>query len=106
MAVDYDTPGQKILKSQYLAHIVLKTTAENFCKMVKFYTTFVHISITFKNNIISFLTYDDEHHRIAIGIFPGTIPEVPGSAGLVHIAFAYRSISVYLALSYRQRKSL
>jgi catechol-2,3-dioxygenase len=41
--------------------------------------------------MISFLTYDDEHHRIAIAHLPG-LPDAPMAAGVDHIAFTFASL--------------
>jgi len=51
-------------------------------------------------------TYDDEHHRIAIGNFPESrSPENPMLAtGLHHIAFGYSSLQD-LVTSYKQRRA-
>lgn len=104
MAVDYDNPGKIVLRPKYLAHIVLKTpNPETFKAMVQFYKLFLNARVTYQNDLLSFLTYDEEHHRIAIGIFPGTTPRVPKAAGLAHVAFTYDSLQD-LAMAYRQRK--
>ncbi|RFU29323.1 hypothetical protein B7463_g7007, partial [Scytalidium lignicola] len=106
MAVDYDNVGKTVLRPAYLAHIVLRTTdTESFKEMCDFYVKFLNAEITFENNVLCFLTYDQEHHRIAIGIFPETIKRVGKPAGLAHIAFTYNNLPD-LAISYRQRKAL
>lgn len=53
--------------------------------------------------MLAFLSYDDEHHRVAIVAIPGTQAKVVSSCGLEHIAFTFNSLSDLL-LSYRQRK--
>jgi catechol-2,3-dioxygenase len=85
-----------------LAHVVLRTG--NYRKMVAFYKDFLGADITFMNQNLAFLSYDEEHHRIAIITVPGTGPKVPTSAGLEHIAFAFSSLSD-LVLAYQQRKA-
>lgn len=101
MAIDFDTPSDKVLSPTILAHVVLRTA--QFPEMVKFYTTFLGGTITYGNDMICFITYDEEHHRIALIGIPGTAPKVPTSCGLEHIAFSFSSLSDLL-LSYRQRK--
>ncbi|THC88308.1 hypothetical protein EYZ11_012243 [Aspergillus tanneri] len=54
---------------------------------------------------MAFLTYDEEHHRIAITGLLGTTDKDPDSCGLEHIAFTYGS-SDGLFLSYHQHKAL
>lgn len=72
--------------------------------MVEFYKALLGAHVVLETRGIAFLTYDDEHHRIAIGAFPDCGDKVRSSAGLEHIAFAYNSLAD-LATSYRQRKA-
>lgn len=53
---------------------------------------------------MAFLTYDEEHHRIAIRAVPGCGDMVRASAGLDHIAFTFDSLND-LAAAYLQRKA-
>ncbi|KIW77999.1 hypothetical protein Z517_07832 [Fonsecaea pedrosoi CBS 271.37] len=102
MTVDFDRPFQKVTSPQKLAHVVLRTP--RFREMVDFYKTFLGAEATHENDFISFLTYDDEHHRIAIGAVPGTSDKIKTSAGLEHIAFSFATLEDLL-LAYRQRKA-
>jgi catechol-2,3-dioxygenase len=105
MSISYDKCGLTVLKPKYLAHVVLKTpTPETFKKMVDFYKIFLNAKASYENDILSFLTFDEEHHRVAIAIFPGTRPRIPQAAGLAHVAFAFDSLRD-LAIAYRQRKA-
>ncbi|KAL2358317.1 Glyoxalase/Bleomycin resistance protein/Dihydroxybiphenyl dioxygenase [Cryomyces antarcticus] len=72
--------------------------------MAAFYKTFLGASVTFESASMAFLTYDDEHHRIALLKVSGTQPEVHPSCGPEHIAFTFASLSD-LALAYRQCKA-
>lgn len=85
-----------------MAHVVLRTG--DFEAMVHYYKAFLGAEATYENSTFSFLTYDDEHHRVAIIGVPGTKAKQPGSAGLEHIAFAFDSLDD-LALTYTQRKA-
>ncbi|KAJ9638565.1 hypothetical protein H2204_004336 [Knufia peltigerae] len=102
MSVDYDNAGKQVIRPSYLAHVVLRTN--NLKPMVDFYKTFLGAHASFENDFISFLTYDEEHHRIAVLQDPETSPKQPRSCGLEHIAFTYTRLED-LALSYRQRKA-
>ncbi|KEF62028.1 uncharacterized protein A1O9_03600, partial [Exophiala aquamarina CBS 119918] len=102
MAVDYDNVGSQVVKPNHLAHVVLRTN--NLKPMVDFYKTFLGAHASFENDMISFLTYDHEHHRVAIAQIPGTDPPNHQTCGLEHIAFAYDKMED-LVLSYRQRKA-
>ncbi|EXA32092.1 hypothetical protein FOVG_16669 [Fusarium oxysporum f. sp. pisi HDV247] len=98
----YNAPSNKVLKPAHLAHVVLRTG--NLEKMEKFYLQFLGGSVTYANEMISFITYDDEHHRIALIGIPGTAAKVPDSCGLEHIAFSFSSLADLLH-AYSQRKS-
>ncbi|KAH9821429.1 glyoxalase/Bleomycin resistance protein/Dioxygenase [Teratosphaeria destructans] len=101
IAPDFDAPSAKVLSPASLAHVVLRTA--KFAQMVEFYTTFLGGTITHGNDFVCFITYDSEHHRIAILAVPGTGPKNPTSSGLEHISFAYDSMADLL-LAYRHRK--
>ncbi|KIW30464.1 uncharacterized protein PV07_06206 [Cladophialophora immunda] len=100
---DFGSVGGKVLSPDTLAHVVLRTN--NLRGMTEFYLNFLGGTVTYGNDIISFITYDDEHHRIAIIRVPGTNSKAPTSAGLEHIAFTFPTLPALL-LAYRQRKAL
>lgn len=69
MAVNFDHLGDKVVSPVKLAHVVLRTN--NFTKMTEFYKDFLGAKAALEMpNLLSFLTYDDEHHRIAIVNIP------------------------------------
>jgi len=103
MTKDFDRSVEKVLSPSKLAHIVLRTA--RFKPMVDFYKTFLGAKATYENDFLSFLTYDDEHHRIAIASVPGTSDKIPTSSGLEHIAFTFETLDD-LALAYAQRKAI
>ena len=74
--------------------------------MVEFYKTFLGAHITHQNNRIAFMTYDHEHHRIAIVGIPGLkLADPPKSnVGLAHTAFGFDKLED-LATSYEQKKA-
>lgn len=84
-----------------LAHIVLQTTQVK--EMVSFWETFLGADVIFNNGHIAFLSYDDEHHRIAIAQVPGVGPRDPRASGLQHVAFTFDNLQD-LMLAYRARK--
>lgn len=91
-----------VLSPAGLAHVVLQTS--QYKPMVAFYKAFLGAHATYENDALSFLTYDEEHHRVAIGHVPGTSPKVPTSAGLAHMAFSFKTLADLLR-AYRQRKA-
>lgn len=101
MVLDFDAPATVVKSPSKLAHVVLRTN--NFGPMVQFYRTFLGAQVIYENEMLAFLSYDDEHHRIAIVQVPGTQTKITTSCGLEHIAFTFDSLSDLL-LAYRQRK--
>jgi catechol 2,3-dioxygenase-like lactoylglutathione lyase family enzyme len=69
---------------------------------VHWYETVLGAHVAFGNPMVSFLTYDDEHHRIAVVNVPG-IPESAPAAGVDHIAFTYASLDDLLQTYRRLR---
>ncbi|OAL46311.1 glyoxalase bleomycin resistance protein dioxygenase [Pyrenochaeta sp. DS3sAY3a] len=95
-------PAPKVLSPAVFAHVVLRTA--KFKEMVAYYKTFLGAEASYENEMLSFLTYDEEHHRVAILGVPGTADKKPATAGLEHIAFAFKTLDD-LALAYTQRKA-
>lgn len=75
------------VKPSKLAHIVLKTS--NFDAMVKWYLTLLNGRVALGNQFLSFITYDDEHHRIAITNVTRLEKNDPNRCGLDHVAFTF-----------------
>ncbi|VUC25662.1 unnamed protein product [Clonostachys rosea] len=88
-----------------IAHVVLRTTVENFPKMVDFYKTFLGGSISAQVPGLCFITFDTEHHRIALLAAPGAKPKDPLTCGLEHISFTHANLEDLLT-AYRGRKAL
>ena len=74
----------------HLAHFVRKTT--RFPEMVEWYKNVLEAEIVFSNEMLAFLTYDDEHHRVAIAAIPGLVDPPPNATGTDHVAFTYASL--------------
>jgi catechol-2,3-dioxygenase len=77
------------------AHAVLRTT--RFKEMTNWYRTVLGAKVMYENKFLAFMTYDDEHHRIAIAAFPGIAERQPHSAGLDHLAYTYSSLGDLVA---------
>lgn len=89
-----------------LAHVVMKTPRMD--EMVRWYTTVLDGTVTFQDKMVTFITYDDEHHRVALLRLPGLM-RIPGVVwgkyrkfwGIDHIAFTYDSLDRLIA-NYRR----
>ncbi|KAI3318513.1 Glyoxalase/Bleomycin resistance protein/Dihydroxybiphenyl dioxygenase [Xylariaceae sp. AK1471] len=95
--------SRKVLSPKHMAHVVLKTP--DLKTMSTFYKTFLGAHASWESEQLAFLTYDEEHHRIALIEVPGLAPKDQKSAGLDHIAFTYETMTDLLT-AYKQRKAL
>lgn len=73
------------------AHAVLQTNDPE--AMREWYSTVLGAETMFANERIVFITYDDEHHRIAFVKRPNLKPAVQGTVGLDHLAYAYDTLA-------------
>ncbi len=90
-----------IVPPQRLAHIVLRTS--RLQDMVDWYSTVLGAKPAFMNEILAFLSYDEEHHRIAFINIPGLAPQPEGITGFHHAAFTYASLTELMATYKRLR---
>lgn len=95
---------EKVLSPNAFVHVVLRTDMENFKTMTQYYKTFLGAHAAYENESLAFLTYDEEHHRIAIAGIPNQSPKPAATRGLEHIAFSFDKLEG-LALAYQQRKA-
>ena len=75
-----------------LAHVVLRTPPERTQMMLDWYKIVLEGEAMYEAGFGGFITYDDEHHRIAVLGFPGIKEHIDGYAGLHHVAFTYGSL--------------
>ena len=81
------------MKTPKFAHIVLQTS--RLAEMRDWYCAVLGAHVVFQNDILCFITFDEEHHRIA---FLQPPPEArlenrsPRNAGLNHSAYTYDSL--------------
>lgn len=96
MHTDTKTAGSEqaghaaIISPIKLAHVVLRTS--RYRAMTEWYETVLGAKPAFANDILTFLSYDEEHHRIAIVNMPGLADQKEGVAGVHHVAFTFGSL--------------
>lgn len=93
--------SQRISPAKF-AHVVLKTG--NFNAVIAWYAAVLQARVAFRNDFIAFLTYDDEHHRVAVINAPGSPAPADTDAGVHHIAYTYADLGDLLA-TYRRLKT-
>lgn len=73
-----------------LAHIVRRTS--RFEAMLNWYKTVLGVKVVHSDGVLAFLSYDAEHHRIAIAQIPGLEEQPAMAAGTDHVAFTYADL--------------
>ena len=94
MSPNPDSPP-KIVSPSKLAHLVFRTP--RYDAMVQWYCTVLGASPVFADAMLTFITYDEEHHRVAFVNLPQLADLNPMAAGVDHVAFTYRSLDELLA---------
>jgi len=88
-----------------LSHIVVRTG--DVARLKSWYLTLLTARVSFENESLCFMTYDDEHHRLGIVQLPGVSSAAapPSTPGLEHVSFTYADLGQLLA-NYRRLKQL
>jgi catechol-2,3-dioxygenase len=73
-----------------MAHVVLRSA--RYDEAVDWWSTVLGAHAVHRDDALTFLTYDDEHHRIAIVHDPEVGDDARSHAGLEHVAFTYASL--------------
>jgi len=85
------------------AHVVFRTP--DLDRLVEWYCTVLNAHIAMKNDFIAFLTYDDEHHRVAMVRDPRITEAGPATdhPGVDHVSYTYESLEDLVATYERLR---
>jgi catechol 2,3-dioxygenase-like lactoylglutathione lyase family enzyme len=94
-------PATQPISPAKFAHFVLRTG--QIGRMVEWYRIVLNARIVFRNDMLCFLSYDDEHHRLALINIPGSGVRDPDSTGTDHVAYSYNDLGELLA-TYRRLK--
>lgn len=77
-----------------LAHIVYQTSQLD--AMRQWYSTLLDAHVVFEKDNLCFLTFDEEHHRIALLELPDLEPKPPNAALVNHVAFTFPTLDALL----------
>lgn len=91
-----ERPDFARLSPTKLAHVVLRTRS-NYHQMIEWYREVLNAKLIYGSDRISFISYDDEHHRIAITRGDELAERPHRAVGLDHIAFTYEALEPLLA---------
>lgn len=77
-----------------LAHIVLQTG--QLPALRDWYLTVLDAHIVFANDMLSFMTFDEEHHRLAMVQLPEPAARTSMTVGLAHSAYTFANLESLL----------
>lgn len=83
------------VRSPRFVHVVYRT--RRFAAMIAWYQTVFGCKVQYQNPVLAFLTYDEEHHRVALVNLDAVQPEATGAdrrgiVGVDHVAYTYASV--------------
>lgn len=84
-----------------LAHVVFRTG--RLKEMTGWYCHVLEAHVQFADDLLAFVTYDDEHHRVAFVATGSDERPEPRHTGLEHVAFTYASLGDLLGTYIRLR---
>jgi len=95
------TDTLEIVRPVKLAHFVLRTA--HLADTVGWWTEVLGARVVHGSESLVFLTFDDEHHRLAVVHDPHAGGDGRSHAGLEHVAFTYASLDDLVATYERLR---
>jgi catechol 2,3-dioxygenase-like lactoylglutathione lyase family enzyme len=93
--------AKSVISPAKLAHFVLRTS--RYKEIIEWYKIVFGARGVYESDMLSFLTYDDEHHRFAILNVPNLSDQQDGVCGVHHIAFTYRTLNELMSTYERLR---
>lgn len=86
-----------------MAHLVYRCANRKI--MVEWYCKLFQADLVFEDDLLTFITYDDEHHRLAFFNMPELPEKTDNMVGVHHIAYSYQTIGELLG-TYERLKDL
>ncbi|SUA92782.1 FAD-dependent monooxygenase [Pandoraea pulmonicola] len=80
------------VRPKKLAHVVLRSD-ERFEAMCEWYRDMLSAQVAHKDAMTCFMTFDSEHHRLAVVRVPGMVDRPSGTVGLEHVAFTFGTLA-------------
>ncbi len=94
--------SQTTIRPTHFAHFVLRV--RNLDESIAWYETVLGMEMVHRAETIAFMTYDHEHHRMALAQTPVESDIVPGAPGLDHVAYTLKDLGELLG-TYRRLKA-
>jgi catechol-2,3-dioxygenase len=86
-----------------MAHIVLLTS--RFSEMKDWYTSVLGMRTVFETATAAFMTFDEEHHRLALVTMPDTQERTSRTVGMLHSAYTFPGLHELLC-RYRELRDV
>lgn len=102
MSETLHSPSGAPISPVKLAHVVLRS--KSYQASIDWWLNLLGAHVQFSSPFLCFLTYDEEHHRLAIINAPDSQDANPAAAGVDHFAFSYGDLDSLLA-SYQRLKA-
>ena len=77
-------------RPKVLSHVVFRTS--HMDEMREWYLVVTHSRLCFKNLWASFISFDEEHHRLGFIAAPNLEEQTEKQPGLQHVAFRYETL--------------
>jgi len=91
------------ISPDHFAHFVARTS--KFGEMRRWYQTVLNAQVVFDNGKLCFITYNDEHHRLALVDVPKLQAPATESWGLAHLAYSYKNLREFLSTYVRLKNA-
>lgn len=85
--------AERVVPSQ-MAHLVYQCRTRD--ETVESHLQLFQAHIVFKDDVLTFITYDNEHHRLAFFNMPHLTPRDCQTADVHHVAYSFSSIGDFL----------
>lgn len=91
-----------VIAPAFFAHAALKTSRLD--EMTTWFEKVLNAEVMFKSPLVCFMTYDEEHHRIALLNMPDLKDSSLDTNGVDHLSFAYQNIDELMSTYYRLKE--
>ncbi|MEE2674245.1 MAG: VOC family protein [Myxococcota bacterium] len=93
----------RALRPARFAHFVIRV--RDLQRSIDWYEKVIGMQMVHRGEKLAFMSYDEEHHRVALAETPVEHEAPPGAPGLDHVAYAFETLGELLS-TYRRLETL